>query len=34
MIAPSESEKVDVTVRKILSVSHDEIKRRETEWFE
>jgi hypothetical protein len=28
----SDSEKVDATVRTILSVSHDELKRREVEW--
>ena len=28
----SEFEKFDVTVRKVLSVSHDELKRREAEW--
>jgi hypothetical protein len=28
----SEFERFDATVRKILSVSHDELKRREAEW--
>lgn len=28
----SEFEKFDTTVRKVLSVSHDELKRREAEW--
>jgi len=28
----SESDKFDAGVRKILSVSHDELKRREDEW--
>lgn len=28
----SESEKFDATVRKVLSVSHDELKRREKAW--
>ena len=28
----TEAEKFDATVRKILSVSHDELKRREAEW--
>ena len=28
----SEAQKVDAGVRKILSVSHDELKRREEEW--
>lgn len=28
----SESEKFDATVRKVLSVSRDELKRREAEW--
>jgi hypothetical protein len=28
----SESEKFDATVRKVLSVSHEELKRREAEW--
>lgn len=27
-----EFEKFDATVRKVLSVSHDELKRREKEW--
>ena len=27
-----EFEKFDATVRKVLSVSHDELKRREAEW--
>jgi hypothetical protein len=28
----SESEKVDLVVRKLLSVSHEEIKKRDKEW--
>ena len=28
----SESEKFDATVRKILTVSHDELKQREAKW--
>jgi hypothetical protein len=28
----SESERFDATVRKVLSVSHDELMRREKEW--
>lgn len=32
MSEPSEFEKFDVTVRKVLSVSHDELKRREKVW--
>jgi len=28
----SEFDKVDTVVRKVLSVSHDELKRREKEW--
>jgi hypothetical protein len=28
----SEGEKFDATVRKVLSVSHDELKRREKAW--
>jgi hypothetical protein len=28
----SEAEKFDIGVRKILSVSHDELKRREEQW--
>jgi hypothetical protein len=28
----SEAEKFDVVVRKLLSVSHDEIKKRDAEW--
>ena len=28
----SEFEKFDATVRKVLSVSHEELKRREAEW--
>jgi hypothetical protein len=28
----NEFEKFDVTVRRVLSVSHDELKRREKEW--
>jgi hypothetical protein len=28
----SEAERFDATVRKILSVSHEELKRREAEW--
>ena len=28
----SEAEKFDATVRKVLSVSHDELKRREKAW--
>lgn len=28
----SEFERFDTTVRKVLSVSHDELKRREEEW--
>jgi len=28
----TESEKFDATVRKVLSGSHDELKRREREW--
>ena len=31
-IEKPESEKFDATVRKILSVSHDELKRREKIW--
>jgi hypothetical protein len=29
---PSEAQKFDAGVRKILSVSHDELKRREERW--
>lgn len=29
---PSEGEKFDVVVRKMMSVSHDEIVKREKEW--
>lgn len=29
---PTESQKFDAGVRKILSVSHDELKRREEQW--
>lgn len=29
---PTEAEKFDATVRKVLSVSHDELKRRERAW--
>jgi len=29
---PSDAQKVDVVVRKILSVSHDELKKRERAW--
>jgi len=32
MNEPSEFEKFDATVRKVLSVSHDELKRREKAW--
>jgi hypothetical protein len=31
-LTESESEKFDATVRKVLSVSHDELKRREKVW--
>jgi RNase P protein component len=31
-MAESECEKFDATVRKVLSVSHDELKRREKAW--
>ncbi len=30
--SPSESEKFDAVVRKLLSVSHEEIKKRDEEW--
>jgi hypothetical protein len=30
--APSEAEKFDAAVRKLLSVSHEEIQRRDKEW--
>jgi hypothetical protein len=29
---PTDAEKFDATVRKVLSVSHDELKRRERAW--
>jgi hypothetical protein len=29
---PTEAQKFDATVRKVLSVSHDELKRRERAW--
>jgi hypothetical protein len=29
---PSESEKFDATVRRLLSVSHEEIQKRDKEW--
>jgi len=32
MNEPSEFQKFDATVRKVLSVSHDELKRREKAW--
>jgi hypothetical protein len=32
MKTQSESERFDAGVRKILSVSHDEVKRREEQW--
>ncbi len=32
MTETSEAEKFDVGVRKILSVSHDDVKRREEQW--
>jgi hypothetical protein len=31
-MAGSESEKLDTVVRKLLSVSHEEIQRRDKEW--
>jgi hypothetical protein len=31
-MATNESERFDAVIRKILSVSHDELKRREQEW--
>lgn len=32
MAEPTEAQKFDTTVRKILSVSHKEIQRRDKEW--
>lgn len=32
MVENTEFEKFDATVRKVLSVSHDELKRREKAW--